>query len=238
MKHQATSQPATPISSGSKQASPYAQLANKFRKQKGWKSYVMEPKEELGRVMKDDAMPKEVRILAGIKLHSWGNLSDYAVDRMPAVRPNDPKPSPFTQKQMAEIIGIQESSMSQGVQNLRELGYLRNHRFLFPEDSVKPLESSEFLAVTSDCMNSHSPFLRFEQLAIQRDPDAKIIPSLVLERKKFHDQAAEVSRDISKRRRHILSLWKDTIERGRNPLDLDDKTIASLMESTKDTPAA
>lgn len=222
MKQQAS---ATPIN-------PLLKIAKDFRVRRGWRRYVPEPIETLEADMRNEDLPTEWRVLRACIRFSWGHYSDWAVDRFPQVRPTDPKPEAVTQEELGRLIEIPKSTIHDAVQLLRSTGHLRNHKFLFPEDHVKSTESTNVSAVDPDSPDFHSPnFRHFQDLVIAKDEQAKIIPQLELERKRYQDQAAEVSKEIAKRRKHVWKLWQD-YRRGKNPLGLDEKTIRSLLVST------
>lgn len=94
--------------------------------------------------MMDHSLENEWRVWSAIRRYSWGNLSDWAVDGMPAQN-GQPKPRPLTQDRLAEILGISPKRMSEACIFLRKKGYLRDHLYLFPEDKndSSPLESSK-----------------------------------------------------------------------------------------------
>lgn len=242
MKHQPTSQPATPITSGDARKSAYATRANEFRKRRRWKSYMMKPPEAIMRIACDVCVPSETRVLTASELFAWANLSDWALDRIPKASveglgygPDDPtRAAPMSQKRLGELIGMKTSTVNDAVKTLKASGYLRSHKYLFPEDSVKPLESSEDSCNDPVHPDLHSPlFRRLKQLVIERDEDAKIIPRLELECKRYDELKAELVQELRPHTRRLWQIWRD-VQRGKTPFGI----TKSLLESVNDDTAA
>lgn len=231
MKTQTASHPATPITSGKSQ-SPWVQMANKFRKSKGWTRYMMEPVEQLEFEMQDSSLDEHWRVWAAAKRFAWANLSDFCVDRLPSVRPTDAKPKALKQKDLAEILSIPEDKLSKILKGLREIGYLKDHKYIFPNDNVKHLESTGDLAKSCRASKNHSPFIRFkEALATKADEDAKTLTELELERKRLWEEASDLTPEIDTVNKKLWRRYRDyqkLIQAGDNPLGID----VSLFEST------
>jgi hypothetical protein len=115
----------------------------------------------LEREMRDPKLLAEQRFIAGMKRFAWGNLSDVAVDCMPALGPDDPKPRPLTQAEFARRTGMSEGAVSECATFYRSAGYLRaDHPHLYLEDQgpisaseTNASESVNFTAVRPDSMN-------------------------------------------------------------------------------------
>lgn len=190
----------------------------------------------------DEYVPSETRVLMAIELFAWGNLSDYALDRMPRATleglgtgPDDPtKARPMTQKRLGELIGMKKSTVNDAVKTLKNSGYLKEHVYLFPNDSVKPLGSEKDPGNDPVHPDSTSPlFLRLKELVIERDKDAKIIPQLELECKRYDELKAEVLNQLAPHRRRLWQIWRD-VQRGKSPLGI----TKTLLESAEDDNAA
>jgi len=201
---------------------------------------MMEPIEELERMMMDEDIPHEYRVLIAIKRFSWGNAESWAVDLdLPNIKTDTP--APMTQKRLAERLNIAKSTVNEDIQLWKEMKYLReNHPYLYPEDCCQksPLESTEVFAVNSDRTSSRSPFLRLRKILIERKIEqVKNLPQLEKERNELWEEAKRKSQEIRQTHRYVLHILSD-LQRGKNPLNLDPQTIATILESAESETAA
>lgn len=185
--------------------------AQAFHRKHGHKAYTMTWNDTVEAEMMDEALPKEARVLAAIRRYSWGMLSDFAVDAMPQKKPTDPKPETLSQLRLGKILGLNKSSMNEACIYLKDRGYLRkDHPFLFPEDHVSLLDSTEGLGVDPNSTESRSPYLRFEKVYLGEHPEARTtITNLRDERKKFQVEAKLRTDAINELKRVILNAFKE-----------------------------
>lgn len=231
--------PPTPIDSADhKRSSPYTARANEFRKRRRWKSYMMKPPEAIMRIACDDCVPSETRVLVAVELFAWGNLSDWAIDRTPKSSleglgsgPDDPSSArPMTQVRLGELIGMAPSTVNDAVKILKATGYLRTHKFMFPEDSVKSLESSKDLFKNPVHPDIHSPlFRRLKQLVIERDEDGKTIAELEKECKEYDAKKSAALQKLRPYNRKMWQIWRD-VQRGKSPLGITKSLLESIDE--------
>lgn len=188
----------------------WKKAAADFHRRHGKKLFTMTWNSTIEAEMQDKGLAKETRLLAAIRRYSWGNLSDYAVDGLPPKRATDPKPKPLTQIQLGEMLGLRPASVSEGISYLKERGYLRqDHQFLYPEDDVNLLESEKNRQSNSNCTNSTSPYLRFEQEFFENQPPLKKrLTDLDQERKKKMEEAKNATSEIHKIKMLALVEWK------------------------------
>lgn len=238
MKHQTPSQSATPIN----RTSPYTTRAKEFRIRRRWKNYMMKPPEAIMRIICDPYVANETRVLMGIEFFAWANLSDWAIDRMPKASleglgsgPDDPtRAVPMTQKRLGELIGMPLSTVNDAVKTLKASGYLRNHKYLFPEDSVKPSESEKDSCNDPVHPDSRSPlFRRLKALVIEQNKDFAIIPQLEDQIQKLEAKKSAVLEALAPYNKKLWQIYRD-INRGKSPMGI----TKSLLESTDTDTAA
>lgn len=149
----------------------YKETAKEFHARHNYAPYTMVPNTALESEMADTTLPNRDRVLAAIRRYSWGNLSDYAVDVMPRVDPNDPEPRPLTYSDFVRILKMPVSSVFDVCSVLKEQKYLRSDTpYLYPDDKSQPSlftsrsgppSDEKTLESNSDSTESPSPYLRF-----------------------------------------------------------------------------
>jgi len=209
-------------------------MAAEFHRRHNHARYTMDFVSTLEREMRNTELSKEHRALAAIKRFAWGNLSDFAVTCMPKVGPDDPKPRPVTQAELARLIGMSSATMCEACTSLRERSYVRRGiPDLYPEDqqpgtsfrSASQLSHSESVNLTkesnSNSANGNSPFIRFKLEYLDAHPDvAREISFHQVERVR-HDEAARKERDELRRiDREILGLFGMRNGSARIPRDV------------------
>ena len=172
--------------------------------------------------MMDESLDIDHRVLIALRRYAWGNLSDFAVDALPAQRANDSVPRPITQEWLARKLNVSESTISKSVAFWKERGYLREkHPFLFPEDSVNSLDSPEDLESDSDSSKYRSLYLRLESAYLSKDLElAQSITQLANDRKDLQDRAKKDTDQIRKLKAVILAYFRDYKRTGADPKGL------------------
>lgn len=208
----------------------YKEEAKKYHKSHGYEPYTMIWNQTVEAEMLHKGLPKEMRVLAAVRRYAWGNLSDWAVDAMPAKTATDPKPRPLTQERLGEILAIPKSQMSDACIFLKDQGYLRkNHLYLYPEEKLSPLDSTKDLGVGSNSNDSRSPYLRFEQFLLERKPQiANTLSELDKERKRLQEQARAATKQITQIKRAILCLWRDVEREQKEKGEVEDLANCNL----------
>lgn len=190
-------------------------IAREFHRRKNYAPYTMVWKKTLEGDMMDATLPKEMRVLIAIRHHAWGNFSDWAVEGPPSKENPEAKPRPVTQDWLANLLNLTKSQISKACTFLKAQELLRkDHQFLFPEDHIKPLESSEHFGVSSDSGNCSSLFLRYRETYLAENKElSKTIAQLEADRNKFQDEAREKSKALRKAQMPILSAWRESLKR-------------------------
>jgi hypothetical protein len=203
----------------------YKKEFSAFHKKHGGKFFTPTWNDSLEKEMQDETLEPEWRAWSGIRRFSWGNLSDWAVDGMPAQDPKDPKPRPMTQEKLGSILGLSPATMSRACSFLRDGGYLKkDHLYLCPQDSV-PLESTE----TQQCdFNSRQLPFAFssykKDLLLRETETAKRLAEFEAARKSAADEIRKVNYDILKRYRAWL--WE---QQKSNPSVINNEQEASAI---------
>jgi len=194
-----------------------------FHKAHGYTPYVMFWVKTLEAEMRDESLPNELRVLAAIRRYAWGNFSDFAVTEKPKRKESDPTPRPLTQLQLSDIVGIQPSHLSENIQFLKSQGYLReNHRFLFPEELESPFESAKDSNGNRSQIptpsNFDSPYLRFEQEYLEKNPPFKRTLSEIEQRRKQYQEAARIATiEMRKMKLKVLAAWREKQRQSKEP---------------------
>lgn len=183
---------------------PYTKLAQAFHKENGRNPYTMVPNRTLEVEMVDEKLSKETRVLACIRRYAWGNLSKFAVNAMPQINPNDPRPKPITQDDIGRILGFSKSTVSDACKRLRAQKWIsKNRDLLFPENRITPLGSTTNVTASSGGPNYDSPSIRFNANYLTEHPeDAQILA----QGRELIKQGKAMARQIELK---ILSAYRD-----------------------------
>src|SRR4051812_7760570 len=144
----------------------FANVAKDFHKRHGHALYTMDFNAALQAEVEDVNLNVRQRLWAAVKFTSWGRFSDSCVDRMPALTPTDPKPQPLTQADLAKLMRMPTSTLSEACTFLETHGYLhREEGRIFPDDrhagvmfqqnGITPLE---FTSDSTNCENTYNAF--------------------------------------------------------------------------------
>jgi hypothetical protein len=160
----------------------YDDKAKEFHRRHNHARYAIDFIAALQAEMVDSALSKEHRVLAGIKRFAWGNLSDFAVDCMPRVGPDDPEPRRMNQAALARRLGMSTATVSEACSVLRARRYIRGGiDELWPDDRSEqesgspPSEAQGYTSVgtgaESDSNSDYdSPFSQFRAGFLQDHP--------------------------------------------------------------------
>jgi len=192
-------------------------IAREYHSKKNYAGYTMVWHKTIEADIKDPSIPLQVRLLIAIRHYAWGNFSDWAVDRTPTKEAPDPgtPAKPLKQEKLAEILSTSESQVSKACSYWKQKGQLRkDHQFLFPEDSINPLDSSNDSGVSFYSGKLSSLYLRFEKTYLSENKDLReSITVIEADRKEIKQKLKGKSQELKKAKLPILCAFRDFLKK-------------------------
>ena len=106
----------------------YADHAFEFQARHGNERFSITFNPLLERAMRDPKLDSETRLLLAAIRFSWGHLSNTMVNCMPKLGPADPEPKCLNQQELARLLEMPTSTLSETLDSLRKQNYLERRR--------------------------------------------------------------------------------------------------------------